>query len=160
MINYVLGFMFSEDLSQVVLIRKDHPVDQKGLLNGVGGRMMDMESESRAMSREFAEEAGIKTHESEWSPIGSIIGYAPGASENIIDYKVFCFYAKGDVAGVKTMTREPIEVHLYKAVRPPDMPPRGFDMLQRSYEALRTALIKEQATPKPVPKPESNYARP
>lgn len=55
--TYVAGFMFSKDLSKVLLIRKLKPVWQRGLLNGVGGKIEEGETPLMAMTREFREEA-------------------------------------------------------------------------------------------------------
>lgn len=64
--KYVLGFLFSNDLKRVVLIRKDGPDWQVGKLNGLGGSVEDYdESWLSAMSREFREEAGIDI--SDWN---------------------------------------------------------------------------------------------
>ena len=57
--HYVLGFMFSEDYKDVVLILKNRPEDQVGKWNGVGGKVELMESPYEAMVREFEEEAGL-----------------------------------------------------------------------------------------------------
>lgn len=57
-IKYVVGFMFSLDKTNVVLISKLRPSRQKGLFNGVGGHVNPGEEPQAAMEREFAEEAG------------------------------------------------------------------------------------------------------
>ena len=57
--RYVVGFLFSEDLKNVALIRKNRPEWQKGLLNGIGGHIEIGETDQQAMAREFAEEAGV-----------------------------------------------------------------------------------------------------
>lgn len=62
---YALGFAFDKDFKQVVLIRKNKPTWQKGLLNGVGGKVEPGETPYNAMVREFREETGV-LHES-WS---------------------------------------------------------------------------------------------
>jgi len=56
--NYVVGFLFSEDLDTVVLIEKRRPDWQAGKLNGPGGHVEDGEHPQEAMKREFKEEAG------------------------------------------------------------------------------------------------------
>lgn len=66
-IDYVCGFMFSPTLTQVVLIEKKKPSWQKGLLNGVGGKVEPREEPSYAMAREFKEETGVVTHPQHWS---------------------------------------------------------------------------------------------
>jgi 8-oxo-dGTP diphosphatase len=58
--EYVLGFCFSPDMKRVVLIRKNRPEWQRGLLNGVGGKIEENELPIDAMRREFKEEAGIE----------------------------------------------------------------------------------------------------
>lgn len=57
--EYVCGFLFNEDASRVVLIRKNRPKWQAGKLNGVGGKIEDYEETEEAMIREFEEEAGL-----------------------------------------------------------------------------------------------------
>lgn len=54
--------MLDPTLSKVVLIRKQKPAWQKGLLNGVGGKVGDHiagEKPEQAIHREFNEEAGV-----------------------------------------------------------------------------------------------------
>lgn len=50
--QYVLGFLFNENLTKVVLVRKKRPEWQCGLLNGVGGKIEDGEPPLDAMVRE------------------------------------------------------------------------------------------------------------
>lgn len=60
--KYCVGFLFDPTLSKVVLIRKLKPDWQKGLLNGIGGKVGDVnlkETPLEAMHREFEEEAGV-----------------------------------------------------------------------------------------------------
>lgn len=77
---YALGFLFMPDLPsprnqfqghEVVLIRKNRPDWQRGLLNGVGGHVEDGESALEAMTREFTEEAGSTT--AQWHPVVDMI---------------------------------------------------------------------------------------
>lgn len=56
--DYVAGFCFSEYGEQVALIRKLNPEWQRGLLNGIGGKVESGESPHAAMIREFKEETG------------------------------------------------------------------------------------------------------
>ena len=58
--HMVVGFVFDEGYNHVVLIEKNRPNWQRGLLNGVGGHMEPHESFKDAMIREFHEEAGVK----------------------------------------------------------------------------------------------------
>ncbi len=67
--KYVVGFLLDPTLSKVVLIRKLKPEWQRGLLNGVGGKIGDVnpkETPEEAMHREFKEEAGVESLD--WTP--------------------------------------------------------------------------------------------
>ena len=55
----VCGFYFSDDRTQVVLIRKNRPAWQAGMINGVGGKTESGETPLDAMIREFHEETGV-----------------------------------------------------------------------------------------------------
>ncbi len=67
MLNYVTGFLFSEDLTHVVLLEKQSPSWQKGLFNGVGGKIDKGETSLKAMTRECEEETGVFIAENEWT---------------------------------------------------------------------------------------------
>lgn len=99
---YVLGFLFSEDKSKVVLIRKQTPAWQQGFLNGVGGKieLIDENIPMLAMIREFKEEAGVEVKS--WIEFCRL---------SATQFEVYCFKAVGDVTQVKTMEEEQIEVH-------------------------------------------------
>lgn len=64
--KYSVGFAFDETGKNVVLIQKRRPQWQAGLLNGVGGHVEEGESFHTCMSREFQEETGLITYESNW----------------------------------------------------------------------------------------------
>lgn len=57
--KYVVGLVFHEDLSKIAMIRKNRPEWQKGLLNGVGGKIEEGETPLQAIIRETEEEFGI-----------------------------------------------------------------------------------------------------
>lgn len=65
--EYVVGFMYADTSRGVVLIRKNRPDWQAGLLNGVGGKRERGETLVQAMVREFYEETGVATVEGDWS---------------------------------------------------------------------------------------------
>lgn len=57
--KYVLGFLFDLDDDSILLVRKNRPDWQAGLLNGIGGKIESGENPFDAMTREFVEETGI-----------------------------------------------------------------------------------------------------
>ena len=56
--DYVVGFLFSKSLGQLVLVEKKRPEWQAGKCNGVGGKIEEGETDYEAMVREFREETG------------------------------------------------------------------------------------------------------
>jgi hypothetical protein len=54
--RYVVGFVFSKDLSRVLLVLKNRPAWQDGKFNGIGGKIEGDETAFEAMNREFVEE--------------------------------------------------------------------------------------------------------
>jgi 8-oxo-dGTP diphosphatase len=85
--RYTVGFMFSEDESQVILLqRKSKPGMEwmAGKWNGVGGHVEDGETSYECMAREFEEEAGIKTKPEDWTHYAVLIGQG---------YDVSCFFS-------------------------------------------------------------------
>jgi len=102
MIKYVVGFAFSFGITKVVLIRKNNPSWQKGLLNGIGGKIKNNESRTQAMAREIYEETGVKTKETQWLYFAQMT-----------DYKTFCvdcFSIRENIDKCHTTTNEPIEI--------------------------------------------------
>jgi len=71
-IRYCLGFAFSYDLGNVLLIVKNRPIWQAGLLNGIGGKAEDGETTHDAMVRECEEETGLTIDT--WNPFAQIKG--------------------------------------------------------------------------------------
>jgi len=103
-LRYVLGFLFRDNCTSVALIRKDKPKRQAGLLNGIGGKIEDGETELEAMVREFREETGVDTSESGWRQYCEMSGDA---------FTVYCFVARDSDAWEKaaTETSETVEKH-------------------------------------------------
>lgn len=70
MVSYVAGFLFSSE--HVLLVRKEQPSWQKGMLNGIGGKQELKETPIAAMIREFYEET--KTEIIDWRQFCTEIG--------------------------------------------------------------------------------------
>jgi 8-oxo-dGTP diphosphatase len=86
--NYVVGFVFDEDLAQVLLIEKLKPEYLKGLLNGIGGKIEPGELAKYAMSREFEEEAGVPSRPDDWRMFLHL-----NSSNNMDNFDLFGFLA-------------------------------------------------------------------
>jgi 8-oxo-dGTP diphosphatase len=103
--HYVTGFLFTKDSKHVVLIKKLNPEWQRGLFNGVGGKIEEDEKSCDAMSREFEEETGIIINAEQWIHFSNI--HRPNF------YNLDLYYAHSDLAfDVKTIEKE--EIHLVK----------------------------------------------
>jgi 8-oxo-dGTP diphosphatase len=71
--DYCLGFVFSPEYSEVLLIKKNRPKWQLGKMNGVGGHIEPKESPQAAMIREFKEETNLKVDD-KWYSVGEVHG--------------------------------------------------------------------------------------
>ncbi|WP_375292249.1 NUDIX hydrolase [Sphingomonas melonis] len=72
---YVCGFMFDPLGGLVVLVEKNRPAWQAGLLNGVGGKIEPQDATIHAaMAREFHEEAGVSTQPADWEEFATLVG--------------------------------------------------------------------------------------
>lgn len=100
--EYVLGIALSADRRKILLIRKLTPEWQRGLLNGIGGKIEAGETPVQAMLREFKEETGVDTTLHNWSSLGTI--------ESDV-FKVFVFCSFDDlIYQAKTVEKEVVEV--------------------------------------------------
>lgn len=103
--RYVLGFLFSEDLEQVALLRRRPKREdqqwQRGRLNGIGGGVEGDEESADAMCREFREEAGV--YVDGWKQYAKMVGP---------DWAVDCFWAVGDLTELQSGTDELVEATL------------------------------------------------
>lgn len=93
MTNYIVGFLYSEDWKNVLLIRKNRPSWQKGWWNGLGGKVEDSELFESAIIREIFEESGITVFRNElnygpnvWCPNCTII-YFYSNTDKIYEFK-------------------------------------------------------------------------
>ena len=102
MTEYVLGFRFNENLDEVVLIEKQKPKWQKGLLNGVGGKIEPKEQPIESMVREFKEETSLKTSIKEWVKYSTLV-------ESGV-WVVYVYYSIGSIKNIKSMTNEKVSI--------------------------------------------------
>lgn len=103
--SYVVGFLFDEKALNVALIRKLRPDWQRGMLNGIGGKIEEGEETPTAMRREFREETGVDIPEEDWR-LFCVLGKRD-------EWRVYFFCAqRPDLykAGLRNMTDEQIEV--------------------------------------------------
>jgi 8-oxo-dGTP diphosphatase len=106
--RYVLGFMFDEKFEKVLLVRKQKPAWQKGLLNGPGGKIENPETAIGAMVREFKEETGID-HPT-WKHYCSLSGLTPdGARFEVLVFATIGEPEKWSVTPANMV--ESVEVH-------------------------------------------------
>ena len=101
--KYSVGFAFDEQGKNVVLIKKNRPQWQRGLLNGVGGHIEKNEGPHAAQAREFKEETGVETYDSNWALFAILSGE---------DYELNCFSIfTNEIFYVKTTTDEDIRIY-------------------------------------------------
>jgi 8-oxo-dGTP diphosphatase len=70
--RYALGFLFNADHSQVLLVHKLRPDWQRGLLNGLGGKVENNETPLACIVRETKEESSLRTAHRQWLHIGEL----------------------------------------------------------------------------------------
>lgn len=97
MTHYTVAFMFNRQLTRVALIRKAKPLWQRGLLNGIGGKVEEGEIAIDTNVREFREETGAKTPTTDWKH------YARIESLNV---KIDFFTCKGNLECLMTQPAE------------------------------------------------------
>ncbi|MEG0870534.1 MAG: NUDIX domain-containing protein [Hafnia sp.] len=100
--KYSLGFAFSANGQELVVITKNRPAWQAGKWNGVGGSIEPGETPLQCQVREFCEETGVKTIESDWKPICQF------SSEHFAVH-TFCLFSDC-IYDVKTLTDEQVSI--------------------------------------------------
>lgn len=99
--RYVCGFLFVDD--QVALIEKIKPDWQKGLLNGIGGKIEHGETSIQAMVREFQEEAALQTSPEDWTHFCTL-------KNDIVGYNIEFFFARSHTKeGIRPLTQEKVQ---------------------------------------------------
>ncbi|HEX7017953.1 MAG TPA: NUDIX domain-containing protein [Patescibacteria group bacterium] len=101
MIKTALGFIFTPDFKQVLLIGKNRPQWQVGKINGVGGKCEANESFEECISREVKEEANVLIPPAKWREIATLHWQEWEA-------KVLAAIWSGSVNEVKSLTDEKV----------------------------------------------------
>jgi 8-oxo-dGTP diphosphatase len=113
--EYVLGFAFDNKEENIVVIEKLRPEWQKGLYNGIGGKIETSDSSNyTAMCREFREETGVITLPSMWYQFSTLI-----FEDDILGgiAKVYCFKMfTDDIFRCKTTEDENIRIVSIKEI--------------------------------------------
>ena len=103
--RFVVGFAFNEKATGILLVKKLRPKWQRGLLNGIGGKIEKDESPLDAMRRECKEETGLSLN---WIHRGIM------KDRNNDNHKFEChmFYAYSqDIFDFKQIEDEPLGVY-------------------------------------------------
>jgi 8-oxo-dGTP diphosphatase len=99
----VAGLLYDEKTEMAVFVRKCRgPRFMAGKLNLPGGKVEENETPIQAMVREFHEETGVKTAETDWVHSVTLSGE---------DFEVEFFVTRGDAGKAETTTDERIERH-------------------------------------------------
>lgn len=72
MIRATLGFIFTADLTQVLLIHKRRPDWQAGSVNGIGGKCETRENYTKCIARETLEETNVLIPASQWKHFATL----------------------------------------------------------------------------------------
>ncbi len=102
--DYVVTFLFNNELDKVWLIEKQKPEWQKGCLNGIGGKIEAYDGEPIvAAQREMMEEAGCNALNLQY------LGYMEGVNNDSSSFRVEIFTGKS-VQILKTQEEEEIKL--------------------------------------------------
>lgn len=113
-VTYVNGFCFNESGSRLLLLEKERPEWQKGLLNGIGGEMeKGGQTASEAMVRKFKEEAGVETKSEEWELFCKVLFGDEDSPSCIFFFRLFSDSAH---AIAETQTDEEIQDLSFQSV--------------------------------------------
>lgn len=115
--QFVVGFAFTENRQEVLLIKKARSKSgfewMIGRLNGLGGKVVEKENPFLAMSREFAEEAGVVICPLEWKICGKFLGD---------DYEVIVFSTFTDAVKKSVTSSEEGEIYLVRVADLQELP--------------------------------------
>ena len=105
--HYVCGFLFNmSGLPSVALIRKERPAWQKGLYNGIGGKVEVGETPHSAIHREFWEETGA--HIGHWKPFCTLLHSVEASKSSPAGPWMVHFFKAFQVATLQSPTDEQV----------------------------------------------------
>lgn len=114
--KYVVGFAFSPNYQDVLLIEKRKPAWQAGKLNGIGGKIESGEQPIDAMVREFREECGLQTTVSDWLHFMHMHG---GENDDGGKFEVHFFCTTtAAIHSYASLTSEPVEIEGVNNITP------------------------------------------
>jgi len=114
--HYVLGLIYNDELSGILLIKKEKPEWMKGRWNGIGGKIEDKETPLQAMERESHEEMG------HWFKFQHVITFVcPGGT-------VFVYKALSGASGIPYVQKEDEELAQYDLAVLPELFSQGHIM--------------------------------
>ena len=102
-----LGIIFNNDLEQVLLVHKNRPAWQKGLINGVGGKIEPGETPLDCMVRECQEETLLDIKPDQWENCATIKEAQESGQDWTIE--VFVTSYQGDQSDAQKNDHEEIE---------------------------------------------------
>lgn len=111
--GFVVGFAFSETAGSVLLINKLRPEWQRGLLNGIGGKIEEGETSLGAMHRECEEETGLSLN---WLHKGVMQGKSSAVEGYTADdghtFQCYIYYAYSpDIFSFKQIEDEVLGIY-------------------------------------------------
>lgn len=135
-VQYVVCLLFSDDLTDVCLIKKNRPEWQKGLLNGIGGKIEPNESTLAACIRGFAEETGVEV--TDWK----LLCFQEALNKS---YLVYYFVAKdsAQLFHVRSTTDEQVGAYTVKYIDTKDLVSSMSWVIPMAVYALSGKMDKE-----------------
>lgn len=137
--QYAMGFIFSEDLQNILLILKNRPDLLNGKWTGVGGHIEPGETPLQAVVREIEEESGLLVKEESW------VGAGVCTDGKTYDIHIFSTIADPNLA--QSLTEEPVQVHALNTLSNLPLGPRLEEYLERALRVI---------TPAPAPRTARN----
>ena len=113
--KYTVGFLFDETFEHVLLIKKNRPAWQAGMLNGIGGKVEEFDlSNWYAQAREFFEETGLRIAADRWRKIAKMV--SKNHEDAVDKFSVDVFYAVAPLSYMQEFRSTTDEVVVLHAI--------------------------------------------